>query len=133
MGDEVIISWPVRGNTKQPALCLECFWKIEKLLNDQRDYFIKNYGFFPQFKAGLHYGPVVATLVGDIKTELVYQGDVINTAARIQQQCNVLGQKILFSESLKNILQIPNDQQFRGLGPVRLKGKQNEVRLYTII
>jgi adenylate cyclase len=132
VGDEVVISWLVTPAVKQPPLCLQCFWKIESVLNEQRDYYEDKYGLFPQFKAGLHYGPVVATLVGDIKRELLYQGDVVNTAARIQEQCNVMNQKLLLSEQLKNLLSLPHEK-FVFLGRVRLKGKQQEVGLYTVV
>jgi len=35
----------------------------------------------------------VVAEVGEIKTEIAYHGDTINTAARIQEQCNVLKQR----------------------------------------
>jgi adenylate cyclase len=133
VGDEVVISWLVNPMVKHPGLCLQCFWKIEEVLNEKRDYYESKYGFAPQFKAGLHYGPVVATMVGYIKRELLYQGDVMNTAARIQQQCNVMNQKLLLSEQLKNLLLLPAGKKFVFLERVKLKGKQQEVGLYTVL
>jgi len=133
VGDEVVISWPVQGNSRQTAHCVECFFKIEGVLNRRKHYYESKYGFFPQFKAGLHYGPVIATMVGDIKRELVYHGDVMNTTARIQEQCNEMNQKLLLSEQLKDLLILPYGKKYLFLQRVLLKGKQQEVGLYTII
>jgi adenylate cyclase len=40
-----------------------------------------------------------------IKKEIAYHSDVLNTAARIQGQCNPMGKTLLISERLKDSIQ----------------------------
>jgi len=56
------------------------------------------YGVYPEFKAGLHAGKVVVTWIGDIKKEIVYHGDVLNTTSRLEAECNRYNQTLLVSE-----------------------------------
>jgi adenylate cyclase len=72
-------------------------------------YFNKKYGVIPEFKAGIHFGSVIRAQIGDLKKEIIFNGDVLNTTARIQSMCNELGKKLLVSEELFNHLEIkPN-------------------------
>jgi adenylate cyclase len=86
----------------------------------------------PGFKAGLHGGKVVTTQVGDIKSEIVYHGDVLNTAARIQELCNVYGSKLLVSDTLAGKLNLPNYLSLHGLEQVQLRGKEALTGLMTV-
>ena len=54
----------------------------------RREYYEQEYGVYPEFKAGLHGGALMVAEVGSVKKELAYHGDVINTSARIQAECN---------------------------------------------
>lgn len=58
------------------------------------------YGLVPEFKAGAHSGEVIAAEIGDLKKGIVFSGDVLNTAARIQGECNRLGRRLLVSREL---------------------------------
>jgi adenylate cyclase len=59
----------------------------------------KQYERIPEFKAGLHIGKVTAVEVGDIKRDIAYLGDTLNTASRIQGICNDYEKKFLSSVS----------------------------------
>lgn len=131
VGDEMVLSWPVdKGLDKNH--CIECFFDSKKLLAENKAYFEKEYGVFPEFKAGLHYGYVMAGEIGVIKREIAYSGDVLNTTARIQSKCNEFGVDILISEDLKVRLS-NNDLAVNSLGKISLRGKAEELELYTII
>jgi adenylate cyclase len=43
--------------------------------------------------------------VGEIRKELAYHGDVLNTAARIQGKCNEFKKRLLVSEPMKAVLE----------------------------
>ena len=48
----------------------------------------KRFAFDPEIKACIN-GDIVTVLeIGDINREIVYRGDLSNTAARIQDKCN---------------------------------------------
>lgn len=87
-------------------------------------HYLHEYGVVPTFKAGLHGGPVVATQVGDIKTDLVFHGDVLNTTARIQAQCNALQSRLLVSATVMEALALGPAYRVRPLSALALRGKQ---------
>ncbi len=77
-------------------------------------------------------GVLMLAEVGIVKKELAYHGDVINTSARIQGECNKHNVPILISEVLLKDLQVGNTFSSRSLGTVLLKGKHKEVKIHTI-
>ena len=44
---------------------------MRKTITDLKEKYISKYGFVPDFKAGLHYGKVIAGEIGIIKREIV--------------------------------------------------------------
>ena len=101
-------------------------------LQDKSDYYITKYGKIPEFKAGLHFGKVTIAEVGVVKKEIAYHGDVLNTTARIQDQCNKLQQKLLVSKALFKELILKSPLTSVEIGEVHLKGKMQTVALYGI-
>ena len=89
------------------------------------------YGCQPFFKAGMHSGMVTVTEVGIYKKEIAYHEDTINTAARLQEQCNRLGQELILSKQLSDQLQYRTDQAIQ-LGKVSLKGKSGEMEICAV-
>lgn len=131
VGDEIVVSWKmslglIDGN------CIQCFNMITDTLNKNRNYFKNRYQVIPEFKAGLHYGYVMAGEIGVVKRDIVFSGDVLNTTARIQSKCNELSVDLLLSELLVNRLKNYINIQPTLLGKISLKGKQAEIPLYTI-
>ena len=131
VGDEVVLSWPIEVGLED-SNCLRAFFAYVHRLNDRADYYKENYGFVPEFKAGLNLGKITVAEVGEIKREIAFHGDVLNTAARIQGQCNELGEKFLASEYLVSQLGINSSFKSTEVGSVLLKGKVSEVRIFSI-
>ena len=131
VGDEVVVTWEWRAG-RQRASCLRCFFGMQQAVERRRAYYLREYGAVPTFKAGLHGGPVVATQVGDIKTELVFHGDVLNTTARIQAQCNALQSRLLVSATVLEALGPGLPYQVRPLGSFTLRGKNRQVELFDV-
>ncbi len=97
-----------------------------------RDYYLREFGTFPTFKAGLHFGRVTIGQIGDIKREIVYNGDVLNTTSRIQDLCNDYNEELLISRSLLQQLKLPNHYVQEYHGEVGLRGKKEGINLYGI-
>lgn len=131
VGDEVVLSWPLRVGLTD-GNCVRAFFLIEQRLAAQRASFLNEFGTAPEFKAGLHAGEVIAAEIGEIKREIVYNGDVLNTTSRIQAQCNALGHRLLVSEKLA--IRLPPDPAYdvQRLGPVPLRGKDEPLALAAI-
>jgi adenylate cyclase len=130
VGDEVVVTWEWTPGIEQ-ARCVRCFFAMQHAIDLRRDYYLRTYGAVPAFKAGLHGGPVMATQVGAVKTELVFHGDVLNTTARIEAKCNALHSRLLLSASLCEALPHPAEFHFQPLGGFPLRGKAGTVALYS--
>jgi adenylate cyclase len=74
-------------------------------------------------RAGLHCGEVVTGEMGSVKKEIVFLGDTVNTAARIQDLCRQTGDHVLASGDLIDRLELPPGIAKRSLGDLRLRGK----------
>jgi adenylate cyclase len=81
----------------------------------------------------MHYGPVIVAEVGDIKKEIAFHGDVVNTASRIQAECRVLGRELLVSADLLDRLPVLSEFRREFVGAMQLRGKENKVELFSIV
>jgi adenylate cyclase len=86
----------------------------------------------PEFKAAVHAGDVITAQIGELKSEIVHNGDVLNTTARIQALCNELGHRLLVSADLMDQLSLGSEYVVEGLGPVSLRGKGQAAELYAV-
>ncbi len=131
VGDEVVISWSIEEGARN-ANCIRCFYSMREAIQKASNRYKERYGFVPEFKAGLHCGMVTVGEIGVIKRDIVYSGDVLNTAARIQSMCNKFRVKILLSKYLLDKLNLPpHEYSSKRMGNIELKGKKQKVELYT--
>lgn len=131
IGDEVVITWKANEGLLKNN-CIACFEAIKASLARRRDQFLAAYGVVPDFKAGLHVGEVTTGQIGALKKEIVYTGDVLNTTARIQGQCNAHQTDLIISEALHSRLPEPIRLPTASIGKLSLKGKNEAVSLYAV-
>jgi len=128
IGDEVVVTWPLHRGL-EGANCVRCFLQTRERLRGLEASYRARFGEAPAVKAGLHCGIVVITDVGEIKSEIVYHGDTVNTASRIQEMCGALGRDLLVSAELGARVSPPVGWQWVPLGAHALKGKGQPVAL----
>lgn len=131
VGDEIVISWKLEAGVSNNH-CLKCFFDMRKTITGLREKYMSRYGLVPDFKAGLHYGRVIAGEIGIIKRDITFSGDVLNTTSRIQGKCNEYHVKILSSDELLELLSFNNQYQRIPIGDIELKGKESKVALSTV-
>lgn len=130
VGDEAVITWSLSEGVKNDNF-IKAFYRFKEQIHQRKAYYQDNYGIIPFFKAGSHYGKVMVSEIGKYKKEIAYNGDTINTAARIQGQCNAFGAEFLISEALKKY--VKSDQyQLNNVGSILLRGKQKEVNIFSV-
>jgi adenylate cyclase len=132
VGDEITISWKTdKGDSYDN--CIHCFFGIKDAILDSSKKYELKYGLVPEFKAGAHKGEVIVGEVGGYKKEIVFSGDVLNTASRIQSECNRLNQELLVSSELLKHLNInDNGYSFTKIEELKLKGKENSTTIYSV-
>ena len=131
VGDEVILTWEIEPGLKN-SNCLKAFFMFQQSLVKNSGNYKKNFGVKPEFKAKLHFGKVVSAQIGDLKREIVYNGDVLNTAARIRSECNTYQRDCLVSGPLMKRLKELNGFTWERLDAVTLRGKETEVEIFSV-
>lgn len=131
VGDEIVLSWRM-SDPEAGEASIDFFFACEDLFAGKAAEYLQTYGSVPVFKAGIHCGVITAVEIGDVKREIAYHGDILNTAARIQCLCNDHHVKFLASGDF--ISQIPSSRNFsfNSLGEVTLKGKSVPTELFSI-
>jgi adenylate cyclase len=132
VGDEVVLTWKVKDGLENMN-CLKAFFLFRENLRRNAGHYLENFGVKPEFKAGLHFGKVVSAQIGDLKREIVYNGDVLNTTARIQNECNKYQRDCLISGMLMHRLEQTNGFQWERIDTVTLRGKETEVELFSVL
>lgn len=131
IGDEIVISWTLKNGVKDNN-CVECFFEMKSDLLQRKENYLKEYGFFPDFKAALHFGEVTTGEIGALKKEIFFTGDILNTTSRIQALCTEVKEDLLISNSLLSLLNLESDFIIESLGLKNLKGKSNNIELLSI-
>lgn len=131
VGDEVVVTWPLKKGLRY-AVCVRCYFAVQKQIRRYRAYYEKRYGMVPEFKAALHGGMVVTSEVGKYKSEIAYHGDVLNTTARMLGSCHELESDLLVSDWVVNRLEMPAYLRTDDMGSVKLKGKQQEIKILSV-
>ncbi|MDH3695121.1 MAG: adenylate/guanylate cyclase domain-containing protein [Gammaproteobacteria bacterium] len=131
IGDEIVVTWPYSDAIKD-ARCLECVFDIQKLIVTNSPRYQADFGVTPQFRVGMHGGYVVASEVGDEKREIVYFGDTINTAARLQSLCKEKKTDFLISGEILEAITLPPNAKAQYMGDIELRGKSNLLKVYAL-
>lgn len=70
--------------------------------------------------------------IGVIKKDIIYSGDVLNTTARIQEQCNQYNVDILISKETFDLISDTDGYELIPLGNIELRGKEGKIDLNTV-
>jgi len=131
VGDEIVVTWPEREGIKN-HFCIEFYFACQRQFQSRSAYYMANYGLLPHFKAGVHAGTVTAVEIGEVRRDIAYHGDTLNTAARIQSVCNEYKKSFIASNVLLNKVGVHPNMQTQALGEILLKGKTAPVQLTSV-
>ena len=131
VGDEVILFWRTKEGFSQ-LNCINAFFEFNSILQQRNDSFISKYGEVPKFKAGMDAGFVTLTEIGDIKREVAFHGDVLNTAARLEKQCNEFKERFIISQHVADRIDSNNKYHFKFLSDLPLRGKTENIKFYSV-
>jgi adenylate cyclase len=131
VGDELIATWKLNEGIAEARCVKACFAAIDRIAQRAPDY-QREFGAAVAFRAGLHCGPVVTGEMGTVRKEIVFLGDTLNTAARIQDFSRQTGDRVLASADLIDRLALPPGVAKRSLGDLQLRGKKSEIALYAL-
>src|SRR5262249_45370668 len=127
VGDEMLITWTVAAGRAR-ARPVASFFAVERALA-QSSVFEREFGAVPRLRAALHAGPVITGEVGGRRRAIVYHGDVMNTASRIEQATRDLNRQFLASSDALDRLPNLGDLVLEDLGLQHLRGRAAPMRV----
>jgi adenylate cyclase len=131
VGDEMVITWTV-AEGGAGARAAASFFAIERAVAGSAPSFERQFGAVPRLRAALHAGPVITGEVGGSRRAIVYHGDVMNTASRIEQATRDLDRQFLASSDALEWLADLDGFALEDRGPQRLRGRVAPVRVYAV-
>jgi adenylate cyclase len=126
-GDEIVITWTIEEGLKNFS-CIQIFFACQQKFRERGGYYLKQYGQVPEFNLG----KVTAVEVGDIKRDIAYHGDTLNTTARIQSVCNYYNRNFLMSAQVAESTEMKKYYKIESIGMVELKGKNIPIEIASI-
>jgi adenylate cyclase len=130
-GDEVVVTWPLARGVRA-ANCVRCFFEARAVIAELAADYTRDFGAVPRFRAGLHGGAVTAGELGDLRQEIVFVGDILNTAARLQEYAKRTGRDLVVSGALLERLELPAGLQTERVGELELRGKEARVAAWAL-
>lgn len=131
IGDEAIITWPIK-NSKDDLNPIYLYYDYIEKIKSRENYYLNKYGMVPLFKAGINCGNVTVAEIGIRKRSIAYLGDVLNTAARIQGKCNEFDKSLLISGAYEQLTQKESNFSITYLDSMKLKGKEVETKIFYV-
>jgi class 3 adenylate cyclase len=132
VGDEVIVTWPLSNNAQRNARSLCCFFAVQDTMTELAPAYTHEFGAVPNFRAGVHAGPVVVSECGDAKRQIALFGDTMNVAARLCEHTKAAGEALVASAEMLNGAAIPDGLSVGALETMTLRGRQTPVEARAV-
>lgn len=130
-GDEVVITWPLAAGVRD-ANCVRCFFAVAAAIARSAPRYERDFGVVPRFRGGLHGGRVTAGELGDLRQQIVFVGDILNTAARLEEHAKREGLELVASEAIVARVALPAALAARPCGALALRGKERRVAACSV-
>lgn len=131
IGDEIVVTWS-ESEGGPGARPLRCFFLMESFLAEEKERFRAEFAAEPGLRAALHLGEVIAGEVGEVRRAIVYHGDVMNTASRLEQATREQGCRFIASAAAIDSLDSTNEFQMTDLGMLPLRGRKAPIRAWAV-
>ena len=130
-GDEVVITWRSDAGLRD-ANCVRCFFDIRAVVAREAARYQSDFDAVPRFRGGLHGGTVTAGELGDLRQQIVFVGDILNTAARLEEYAKRAGLDLVASGALLQQLTLPASVEATRCGELALRGKEAPVAAFSL-
>lgn len=130
-GDEVIVTWRSEAGLER-ANCVRCYFGIVDAVTRNAAGYRRDFGTVPKFRAGLHGGPVIAGELGDLRQEIVFTGDTVNTTARLEDYARAHKRQLVISGDLLGQLELPDGIHAERLEAFQARGKEQTITVYGL-
>jgi adenylate cyclase len=92
----------------------------------------REFGAVPRIRGSLHFGPVIVGEIGDVKRAIVFNGDVMNTAARLEKLSRNVDGGFLASRAAMERFSSAPPFAVRDLGRLPIRGRADGIDVVGI-
>jgi adenylate cyclase len=131
VGDEVIVTWSERDGAED-CRPLRCFVAMREELAGAATQLQREFGVAPRIRGSLHFGPVIIGEIGDVKRAIVFNGDVMNTAARLEEHSRKVDGGFIASRAAMDRFNSAPPFAVRDLGQVPIRGRADGIDVVGI-
>jgi len=131
VGDEVIVTWREDGGAIE-CRPLRCFMAMRDELARASAQMEREFGAVPRIRGSLHFGPVIIGEIGDVKRAIVFNGDVMNTAARLEELSRNVEGGFLASRAAMERFNSPPPFAVSDLGRLPIRGRADGIDVVGI-
>jgi adenylate cyclase len=131
VGDEIVITW-TESEGRLAARPLGCFFAIEGALRSASPAFLRDFGVVPRVRGAIHAGPVIVGEVGGSKRDIVFHGDVLNTASRLEEMARERDRRLVASATALERCGDTDAYVLEDLGAHILRGRASPVPVYAV-
>lgn len=132
VGDQAVVTWSAKRKQNFYESIL-LYFTFKQTILKKADFYRKKYGTVPDFKASVNSGNVmVAQVGGEIKSEIAYHGDVLNTASRMMDLCKTFQKDLILSEHVTDKINVGiKDVKIEFEDRVQVRGKDEWLNIYS--
>lgn len=131
VGDEIVVTW-VEAEGVPEARSLRCFFEMRAALAARSARFREQFGVDPELRGALHVGEVIAGEVGEVRRAIVFHGDVMNTAGRLEQATREVGCRFIASAPALSALGPLPGVETHDLGALALRGRLEPIHAFCV-
>lgn len=126
VGDELIVTWPEKRGAAD-ARPLRCFLAMRETLERASPRLSREFGAAPKIRGSLNFGPVIVGEIGDIKRAIVFNGDTMNTAARLEELSRTVEGGFIAARAAIERFDAAAPMALRDLGVMPIRGRADTI------
>ena len=129
-GDGLVAVWSWKSGSKKSRIA-RTVDAIAAAVRREAEVYRNDFGQLPEFRIGIHGGPIIVCEEGDTRRAIGYYGETIHIAARLEQEARVLDHDCLLSAEIAE-LQTDYAQRLLPVGELPLRGLSVSVDAYAL-
>jgi adenylate cyclase len=126
VGDELIATWPEKTGAVD-ARPLRCFLAMRETLEQAAQRLSREFGAAPKIRGSLNFGPVIVGEIGDFKRAIVFNGDTMNAAARLEELSRTVDGGFLAARAAIDRFDKAVPVRLRDLGAMPIRGRAEAI------
>jgi adenylate cyclase len=128
IGDEIVVTWPIARADDAVKGAIATIAALDALASD----YAARFGVAPRFRGGLHGGTVAVGEIGDVRREIVYLGDAVNVAKRLETEAGARRARLLISgDVVAGLRDAALRARLADLGEIPIAGRAAPLRTYV--